>query len=652
MGESEARAAPVAVALRVYLYIVGAAGALALVSSSVSAFHAPMPLGWLALAALAMATSSLRLNIASVAANIAIDDTFFISTIVLSGPGPATLGIAASSCLVSWRRHMPRHQIVFNIAAPALSIWAAGQTFFALAGVAPLARETAPIGTLVLPLVSLTAVYFALNSGLTAIAVGLDTGQPAFDIWRRHFQWLSINYFAAASVAFCMILLIQQASLMAAIVVLPLLAIFHLTLRASFGRVEDAHRHLAAVDRPYLSTVQTLAMAIDAKDDVTHSHVQRVQGYATRLPPAVGITDEPTLKAIQAAALLHDTGKLAVPEHILKKPGKLTAAEFEKMKLHVDIGADILSLVQFPYPVVPIVRCHHENWDGSEYPRGIKGEEIPIGARILSVVDCFDALTSDRPYRHRMAEGAAIAILRQRSGRMYDPRIVETFISVYRDISVTAQIGPEQCEVLQRISASRNEVDLPVPLPAASGTSNDLLMFVSLARVASGDASVLDALSLASKLVTDIVPGITGAWYLPDERRDCLVVAEAFGPSAEAVLGLTIPTGERLTGWVAATRQPIVNSEAALDLGGAHGTGPAGLQRCMSVPLVLGNSLVAVLTLYSPEPAGVTGDRARLIQVVAPHLAGTIHAAIRAEDARRAATPIDRSSLTARELRL
>ena len=184
----------------------------------------------------------------------------------------------------------------------------------------------------------------------------------------------------------------------------------------------------------YLSTVETLAMAIDAKDDVTHSHVRRVQAYATGLARALGIADEMTLKAIEAAALLHDTGKLAVPEHILNKPGKLTDAEFEKMKRHVDVGADILSLVHFPYPVEPIVRCHHENWDGSGYPRGVVGEAIPIGARILSVVDCFDALTSDRPYRARMTDEAALDILRERSGRMYDPHVVDTFIRVYRDI--------------------------------------------------------------------------------------------------------------------------------------------------------------------------------------------------------------------------
>jgi len=156
------------------------------------------------------------------------------------------------------------------------------------------------------------------------------------------------------------------------------LAVFYLTFQSSFGRVEDAKRHLGDLDRLYLSTVETLAMAIDAKDDVTHNHVRRVQAYAIGLARALGVTDDLTIKAIEAAALLHDTGKLAVPEHILNKPGKLTESEFEQMKLHVDVGADILSLVEFPYPVVPIVRCHHENWDGSGYPRGLSGQDSRI----------------------------------------------------------------------------------------------------------------------------------------------------------------------------------------------------------------------------------------------------------------------------------
>src|SRR5678816_2587262 len=181
-------------------------------------------------------------------------------------------------------------------------------------------------------------------------------------------------------------------------------------------------------------------MAIDAKDQITHGHIRRVQSYAVALAKNVGVSDDGLIKAIEAAALLHDMGKLAVPEYILNKPGKLTPAEFEKMKLHASVGADILSAIEFPYPVVPIVRHHHENWDGTGYPDGIKGTDIPIGARILSVVDCFDALTSDRPYRPRLSDADAVRILRERKGAMYDPLVVHTFERVYRTLAPAAAV--------------------------------------------------------------------------------------------------------------------------------------------------------------------------------------------------------------------
>jgi putative nucleotidyltransferase with HDIG domain len=409
--------------------------------------------------------------------------------------------------------------------------------------------------------------------------------------------------------------------------VLPLLAVFHLTLRATFGRLDDARRHLGDMDRLYLSTVETLAMAIDAKDDVTHSHVRRVQAYAVGLARALNIDDEPTLKAIEAAALLHDTGKLAVPEHILNKPGKLTASEFEKMKLHVDVGADILSLVDFPYPVVPIVRCHHESWDGGGYPRGIRGTDIPIGARILSVVDCFDALTSDRPYRRKMSDAEAIAILRERQGKMYDPEVVETFVRVYRDIEVGGADAPQHREVMQRVTQSRHEAGVSHELaPEVSGTApSSLLAFVSLSRVASGDAGMADVLALGSRLLADVVPGATGAWYVPDGTRDRLIVADSFGPAASSLRGMTVAMGDRLTGWVGANRQCIMNSDAALDLGAkAEGL---SLASCMSVPLLMGESLVGVLSLYAPTANAFADDCGRLIQMLAPHIATAIHAA-------------------------
>ena len=192
------------------------------------------------------------------------------------------------------------------------------------------------------------------------------------------------------------------------------------------GRIEDANNHVEQLNRLYMSTIETLAMAVDAKDQVTHGRHQRVQEHSVDLARH-GVDDDNLIKAIEAASLLHDMGKLAI-RNDLNKPGKLTVAEFEVMKTHSSLGADILAAIDFPYPVVPIVRHHHENWDGSGYPDGLIGTDIPIGARILAVVDCYDALTSDKPYRSRLTVDEAIAILTARRGSMYDPLVVDVFI--------------------------------------------------------------------------------------------------------------------------------------------------------------------------------------------------------------------------------
>ena len=609
--------------LKAYVWTTAAVGVgvLAVSLSSLVATHDHY--GWILLAALAMLTGVFPVQIGLAEASISVADTFFIACALLFGPAPATIAVAADSLVMSLahRRH-GRQRVLFNTAAPALAMYAAATAFFAAAGVGPLAQSHAPVTAVVLPLVLLAVVYFALNSGLVAIAVALESQERLSRVWRS-FLWLATGYFAAASVAFCLVLLIQQSILVAAVIVLPLLGIFHLTLRASFGRLDDARRHLHAMDRLYLSTIETLAMAIDAKDDVTHSHVRRVQTLAMALARAIGVTDESELKALEAAALLHDTGKLAVPEHILNKPGGLTDAEFEKMKLHVDIGADILSLVGFPFPVVPIVRCHHENWDGSGYPNGIAGDAIPIGARILSVVDCFDALTSDRPYRKRLADEAALDILRERSGRMYDPAVVETFIRVRKDIVLEQDDHAAQHQVMRRITDGRH---VAPSAPAIAGSSVDqtpdgLLAFVSLSRLASGEASQADVLSIASQLMADVVPDVSGAWFLPEPTQDRLVAVEAFGAVAPLLRGMSVGVGDRLTGWVAATRQAIANSPAALDLGERASLMQPPMSRCLSVPLAAGDRLMAVLTLYASEHETLDAHHSRLLQIVAPHVA-------------------------------
>ena len=344
------------------------------------------------------------MKIASLSANISVTDTFFITAAVFFGPEAATMAVVLNTSLVSIRRGHNPERTFFNTAAPAL-VMAGVARILRMRGIAPSAQAPTPVVQLILPLLVMTATYFLVNTGLMAVAIGLDTRQPPLRIWRQHFLWLSLSYLAAASVAFCLVVLVQQVSLLAAAMVLPLLIVFHLTLSTSFGRLEDAQRHLGDMDHLYLSTVETLAMAIDAKDDVTHNHAARA---GTRWGcEGIGRRRRAGLKAIEAAALLHDTGKLAVPEHILNKPGKLSEAEFEQMKLHVDVGADILSLVEFPIPSCPSSGATTKAGTAAGI-RGVSGEDIPIGARILSVVDCFDRADVRPPISRRHDIGAGV----------------------------------------------------------------------------------------------------------------------------------------------------------------------------------------------------------------------------------------------------
>jgi putative nucleotidyltransferase with HDIG domain len=630
--------------LSLYVRFVIAAGAAALIHSLVGLLSAPHPFEWILFATLVILTGSFTLNISAIDASISVADTFLIAATLLFGPAPATVALAIDTFVLSWRKGYPWRRVAFNAVAPALSLWVAGHVFFLITGVAPLATNDMRVGPLIPALFLLATIYFGLNSGLIAVAVGLESRRSPFRIWYDHFLWLSIGYLAAASVGLGLIVILRQVGPAAVAMMLPVVAIFHHTLRASFGRLEDARRHVTQLDRLYHSTVETLAMAIDAKDDVTHSHVRRVQAYAAALAHELKVDDELTLKAIEAAALLHDTGKLAIPERILNKPGGLTPAEFEQMKQHVEIGANILSLVDFPYPVVPIVRCHHENWDGSGYPAGVAGTDIPIGARILSVVDCFDALTSDRPYRRAMTSEAAVAILMDRRGKMYDPDVVDAFIRIHRDVVVTEHDEPGRAEVLQQINRSLQgpmpELAAVTPRPGV-GAADEVLAFVSLARLTEGNGSTADVLALSTNLIRNIAPAASGAWYLVGDSGETLSVVEAFGSAAPALRKLRMRVGENLTGWVASNRQAIVNSDASLDLGARAAELTPPLVSCLSVPLVAGQTLVAVLSLYAPGRDAFSDDLGRLVQMVAPHVAAALHASrSRAQTAHPQAAPV------------
>ena len=379
-------------------------------------------------------------------------------------------------------------------------------------------------------------------------------------------------------------------------------------------------------------------MAIDAKDQITHGHIRRVQAYAVGLARQVGVSNQTLIKAIEAAALLHDMGKLAVPEYILNKPGKLTGAEFEKMKLHASVGADILTAIDFPYPVVPIVRHHHENWDGSGYPDGLKGTDIPIGARILSVVDCFDALTSDRPYRPRLADEEAIRILNERRGTMYDPLIVDTFARVHSDISPEVATMTLPKHVLNEITGSAHNRDLIVNNPRPddiAASADEMSTLYELARALAGQASISDTGDVISKHLRRLVPFALSVLFIYEVSKDELEARHASGEGSSAVKGLRIPLGQRLSGWVAANRQTIINSDPVLDLGEIARALMPRLRSCLSAPLLQDDRLVGVLTLYSTTSDGFSEDHRRVLEIVGRQISWTFKSAAESDFAAR-----------------
>lgn len=600
--------------VRIYVSAVVAIGALVLGLSVHQLLIRPIGSEWLLLAGLTILTGSFSVKVPSINAYISVSEAFVFASVLLFGAEAGTVTVLLE-CLVIllWMKPQgrPLYRMAFNLAAPSVAIWTAGSCFYLLSGIHPYSEVFTPLPRLFVPLLAFTAAYFLFNSWLVAVAVGLETQRSAVQIWWKNFAWLSVNYFSGASVAALIVTYTQRLDLSTLAVIVPLLVVSYLTFRTAMGRAEDSYNHLSELNRLYLSTIETLAMAIDAKDQITHGHIRRVQIYAVGLAKHVGVTDDQLLKAIEAAALLHDMGKLAVPEHILNKPGKLTPAEFEKMKLHAGVGADILSAIDFPYPVVPIVRHHHENWDGSGYPTGIRGTDIPIGARILSVVDCFDALTSDRPYRPKLSDQEALDILMERRGSMYDPLVVDTFVRVHREIApegpTNSTLSKGALTEITSSSVSGREPFVAADNAPVQETDSGLPVETELAL---HDHALSDAVVLGSQ-VCNLLNADLAILFAYDAIDDHLVVASTSPQGSIHLNALTIGLGERLSGWVGANRRTILNSDPALDLGDYARRPGVSLNNTLSVPVLGGRDLLGVLSVYREEPFS-EADRARL----------------------------------------
>ncbi|HEX7941044.1 MAG TPA: HD-GYP domain-containing protein, partial [Gemmatimonadaceae bacterium] len=362
----------------------------------------------------------LTTNVSTMSVSYAID---FASLLLLGWE--ETLLVAAASafsqCMLNNKERPPVHRTLFSMATLVVTVAGAGLVFNALSGPGP-----DPVTAVARPLVGAATVYFVLNSGLIAAAIALASRQPAWQIWQTNFLWSAPSYFVGAGAAALAAWTVTHVGFWLAPLTFAPIYLTYRTYRVYLGRLE-AQRHVQDTSDLHLATIEALAAAIDAKDQMTRVHIRRVQAYAAGLAEAVDLSPEET-QAVRTAALLHDIGKLAIPAHILSKPGPLTPEEFAKVRIHPQIGAEIISSIPFPYPVAPIVLSHHERWDGTGYPQALKGEQIPIGARIITLVDYFDVVTSDRPYHTALSVDNALAQMKHEAGRALDPALVDIFI--------------------------------------------------------------------------------------------------------------------------------------------------------------------------------------------------------------------------------
>lgn len=601
---------------RRYVVAIGTLGLLPLIwAVSQLAIHPPHA-AWYLLAGMAILSGPLSIRMPSVQATISVSEGFIFSSVLLFGPAAATVIAVIDGLAVSlWSSKRSGIRVLFGVGEPAISVSLASLLFYQIANVSPLLHQSTPLTPLLLPLLCLTLTYFGLNTLLAGTAVWLDVGGSPRAMLRRHLPHVALDFTVSLSLVAALVQTSGNLTLSAVVVLVPMLLASYISSHHVAGRLEDTNRHLADLRRLYDSTVETLAMAIDAKDQITHGHIRRVQILSRRLALAFG-ADDRQVQALEAAALLHDLGKLAVPEHILNKPGPLTPGEYDEIKKHADVGASILSAIDFPFPVVPIVRHHHENWDGSGYPDGLNTEAIPLGARILAVVDCYDALTSHRPYRRGMSHDDAIQIIRSRSGRMYDPKVVDTFVRLNPCTDPATGDEPARFRPSANRSGTPALQTAPVFVERAMPRCDRHQRLTQFVARLDG-AGWQEAAREIAVFVPNAVPDCVAALFRLDTRSHRLLMAGTHRELDPRVPD-TIAIGRGVSGWVAVNKQMMANADAELDLGEIAGIVHPPLRLCLSVPVLASDKVEGVLTVYSPYAFSET-DR-MLIESLAQQL--------------------------------
>jgi diguanylate cyclase (GGDEF)-like protein/putative nucleotidyltransferase with HDIG domain len=605
------------------------------------------PLKFVSYMIIALVASRLKVNLPGITGTMSVNFLFLLLGVLeLSFSETMALGCAAVVVQCLDRERPAPIQVAFNVCSTALAI---AVTFVAYRN----SLLHSAVGNPSTLLFLAACVYFVANTVPVAAVISLTERKSLRRIWSDCYFWSFPYYLVGAGVAGLMSWLHDFTDWQTSLLILPVVYLIYRSYRLYLGKLEDEKRHVEEIADLHMRTIEALALAIEAKDQTTHDHLQRVRIYALEVAKELQVNPEER-EALQAAALLHDIGKLAIPEHIISKPGRLTPEEFEKMKIHPVVGAEILERVRFPYPVVPIVRAHHEKWDGSGYPLGLKGTQIPIGARILAAVDFLDALASDRQYRRALPLDEAMSRLQEESGKSFDPKVVHVLERRYAELE---QLVRDRIESLGLAKLS-TEVKVDRGLQPAAGfatatkptqfADRNFLSSIAAARMEAqtlfelsqdlgASLSLGETLSVFSVKLRALAPYDAIAIYV--RHGEELVPEYVNGDNFRLFASLRIPIGQGLSGWVAQNLKPILNGNPSVEPGYLNDPSKySTLSSALAVPLEGLQGVVGVVALYHADKDFFTSDHLRILLAVSSKMALAIENALKYEQAESSAT--------------
>src|SRR6201988_5377372 len=629
---------------------------------------------WLLLLLITIASSPFSVRVTSadgiLRSRESIADSFVLLAVMLyavppsNTTGPAVL-MAALVSFVSTYRLATNREVLLKTGMAVVSTFVAASFYGALinffAGQNDVPTQGAlPLNVFLIPLLVLAALQYALSTIATAWFISFEAGKFTLVPTPETVVWTLTTKLAGAASAVLFYSAFFNRSLADAVLGLLISALVYLLYRFNERRLEEI-RHPEAerlqdveeMGRIHMNTIESLAIAIDAKDQTTHGHVRRTQIYAQQMGRLFNVSEQ-EMRALHASALLHDIGKLAVPEYILNKPGKLTEAEFAKMKIHPTVGGDILRRVNFPYPVEDIVRYHHEKWDGSGYPKGLKGDSIPMVARIISVVDFYDATRCDRPYRKGMTRAESLALLRSMVGSAFDPKVVEKFIEHVHEFDQLIASEDIKEQVASEIPTVDNQTKtkpdaglasdiLGAPDDEAAGfrsisdAQREVFALHEIAQTIGSSLNLSDTVALVSNKLRSIVPFDTCIIYLVDERSGRAVAAHAVGAESELFSRRRINIGDGITGWVIANARSMCNASPELDLVGMPEEIIKEDRGVLVSPLRREDGAFGAITLYSKNRTSYTTEHVRLLESVCQHASSALNNALTYEKTKESA---------------